>query len=579
MGGILAAAHGAVNNKTARNGESSAFMNSSDIYVKTPQGEEAMTQRTRVVQRSQRMVLVLVDGKTRVAELSAKIGDSRLVETALKELEAGGFIALSGESPKEAPRPVNRPAMATPSQLSQFSTFGPKPGQAAVSSSAETVMPSNFSTFGRPLPPRPGAAPAEPGPGRQLETGREPDERQPTRRVLPIGRIIGASLGLGILAVAGAALFYPYGNHRPELEASLSRQLGVPVRIGEVTPRFLPAPALELSRVHLGQEGEGQLDSVLLPGLWSHVRGKAPDRSEVIRIQGGRLSVEALSRWLMRPDASGPLKVGVRQLELLVAGSPLGALSGEIQRGTDGRLQLASLQSDDRGLRLELKPRGQDLEVQLEASAWKPVNSFPLTFSHAMAQGVLQGASVLLDSVDLRFLDGRYEGDLRIDWGATPGVAGNGSLYHLNSAGLAALWGGHASISGGLSGSLRFRAGGRDPEQLMASLEAEGDWRIERGEMRGVDLANAIRLGRGQVARGGSTRFERLSTHARLSPTGLQLSHLLLEAGLMQARGQVEVDPAGAFQGRLGVDLSRSGSTATTVQLNGRLPVLEAFVQ
>lgn len=579
MGGILAADRGAVNNKTARNGESSAFMNSSDIYVKTLQGEEAMTQRTRVVQRSQRMVLVLVDGKTRVAELSAKIGDARLVETALKELEAGGFIALSGESQKEAPQPDNRPAMVTPSQLSQFSTFGPKPARATVSPSAETVMPSNFSTFGRPLPPRAGTAPAEPGAGRQHKADREAEERPPARRVLPIGRIIGAFLGLGILAVAGGALFYPYGNHRPELEASLSRQLGVPVRVDEVAPRFLPAPALELSRVRLGQEGEGQFDSVLLPGLWTHVRGKGLERNEVIRIQGGRLSVEALSRWLMQPDTSGPLKVGVRQLELQVAGSPLGALSGEILRGTDGRLQLASFHTDDRGLRLELKPRGQDLEVQLEASAWRPWPGFPLTFSHAMAQGVLQGASVRLEAVDLRFLDGRYEGDLRIDWGATPGVAGSGSLHHLNSAGLAALWGRHASISGGLSGNLRFRAEGRDPEQLMASLEAEGDWRIERGEIRGVDLANAIRLGRGQVARGGSTRFERLSAHLRLSPTGLQLSHLLLEAGLMQAQGQVEVDGAGLFQGRLGVDLSRSGSAARTVLLNGRLPVLEASVQ
>ena len=579
MARILAAGPGAVNNKTVKNGESSAFMNSSDIYVKTLQGEEAMTQRTRVVQRSQRMVLVLVDGKTRVAELSAKIGDSRLVETALKELEAGGFIALSGESPKEAPKPASRPPMATPSQLSQFSTFGPKPVRPAVSSSAETVMPSNFSTFGRPMPPRPGpAAPAEPGAGRR-EAVPEPEEDKPVRRSLPMLRIIGGALVLGVLAVAGAALFYPYGNHQPALEASLSRQLGVPVRVGEVAPRFLPAPALELSRVRLGRDGEGQVDSVLLPGLWTHVRGREPDRTEVIHIQGGRLPVEALSRWLMRPDASGPLKVGVRHLELLVAGSSLGALSGEIQRGTDGRLQLASLQTDDRGLRLELKPRGRELEVQLEASSWKPLPGFPVSFSHAMAQGVLQNASLRLESVDLRFLDGRYEGDLLIDWGTAPGVAGSGSLHHLNAAGLAALWGAQASISGGLSGSLRFRAGGSDPGQLMASLEAEGDWRIERGEMRGVDLANAIRLGRGQISRGGSTRFERLSTHLRLSPAGVQFGNLLLEAGMMQARGQVEVDSAGVFQGRLGVDLSRSSGAATTVQLNGRLPGLEATVQ
>ena len=68
-------------------------MDSNLIYLKTSSGEEAMHQRTRVMQRNLRMVLILVDGKSTVADLVMKIGNQALTESALAELEAGGFIA------------------------------------------------------------------------------------------------------------------------------------------------------------------------------------------------------------------------------------------------------------------------------------------------------------------------------------------------------------------------------------------------------------------------------------------------------------------------------------------------------
>ena len=39
------------------------------IYAKTLSGEEAMHKRTRVMQRNVRMVLILVDGQSTVADL------------------------------------------------------------------------------------------------------------------------------------------------------------------------------------------------------------------------------------------------------------------------------------------------------------------------------------------------------------------------------------------------------------------------------------------------------------------------------------------------------------------------------
>ncbi len=126
------------------------------IYAKTPTGDEAVRQSTRVVQRNLRMVLVLVDGKVSVAELSAKIGNPRLVESALRELEEGGYIAPTieavsvwEESRKNA---QNESPQAVASAMSEFSTFGPKSLSGAASRSGQSAA-SNFSSFGKPILP------------------------------------------------------------------------------------------------------------------------------------------------------------------------------------------------------------------------------------------------------------------------------------------------------------------------------------------------------------------------------------------------------------------------------------------
>jgi hypothetical protein len=128
-----------------------------------------------------------------------------------------------------------------------------------------------------------------------------------------------------------------------------------------------------------------------------------------------------------------------------------------------------------------------------------------------------------------------------------------------------------------LSGTLRFQAEGGTPGELSRRLTASGDWRLERGEIQAVDLVEAMRRGRGQPVRGGSTRFERLSSHASLSPSGVQLTDLQLDAGLLRATGRIDAAANGEVHGRLAVTLARGPmSTSGTVQIQGRLPTLEA---
>ena len=68
-------------------------MDKKTVFVKTKEGDEAMRQRTRLVQRNLRNILIMVDGHASVADLCRRFGDENAAQAALAELLAGGFIA------------------------------------------------------------------------------------------------------------------------------------------------------------------------------------------------------------------------------------------------------------------------------------------------------------------------------------------------------------------------------------------------------------------------------------------------------------------------------------------------------
>src|SRR5574343_884591 len=130
------------------------------VYAITPTGDEAVRQSTRVVQRNLRMVLVQVDGKMSVAELSEKIGNPRLVQNALRELEEGGFIAPTieavsvWEESKKAAQESIPPSTPPKTPPSGFSTFQPRTPIVAPASVLPQARPaSQFSSFGKPILP------------------------------------------------------------------------------------------------------------------------------------------------------------------------------------------------------------------------------------------------------------------------------------------------------------------------------------------------------------------------------------------------------------------------------------------
>ncbi|MDR0672233.1 MAG: AsmA-like C-terminal region-containing protein [Zoogloeaceae bacterium] len=385
------------------------------IYRKTAAGEEAIVQRARVEERQQRMILVLIDGKASVQELSEKIGDLQTTEEAIASLEKSGLIVFDrlAEDPPPPDAPPHRP-----SPLSHFSTFGEKSEgvrtarEASVSpspvlparpnvvspqptplSSAQTILSEAHVP---PPPARPAPIPPPPPPIVIRSTALSPKDRKgapafkaetlvlptpipdpdpdpepgpatlrkPLRETHPrayVGicwslTVLGV-IALCVILAAAAILFYPYDRKRPDLEARLARVLGIPVGIGRISPNFSNW-RLELRQVRFGEtRQDGEMESVHLPGLFSWLFFETSGSSgEPVELISGSLEAAALIGWLGKAPEGAPDWLRFDRMTLKLGGNPLAIFDGELRRDAEGRLLKATLKSAEPFCQLEFLP-------------------------------------------------------------------------------------------------------------------------------------------------------------------------------------------------------------------------------
>lgn len=578
-----------------------------------------MRQRTRVVQRNMRMVLILVDGKASVADLCAKTSNSQLTESALRDLELGGFIqpvmaqdsiweqskqvaqeiraAARGQASLSSPPRKRESVRAEPAFIpspppvfdevvdSSFSSFSiepvPRPGR----------TPTNkISMFGvqSVLPTAPQAEAGRPGlldrlkamlfskePRRDDALSIKPVRRGGRRRAIswPLALVFGV-LGLGVLVFLAAILF-PYGRYLPEVEAMLTQASGQPAKIGEMRVAFYPKPGLFLDNVRLGNHEGGQEMRIsemrLLPVLGTMTAPRKVFRE--MALIGVTLPAEALVSLpgVFDGAAQSTAKVGVLHVTLDKAdisfrGLTLAGMSGEARLAPDGRFDSLVLNSASRSLHLEVKPAAAGVDVELEASGWRPSEASPFVIDSGNIKGNLNGAALALGKIDLRVFDGLVQGAAVLRADQQPSLTGDISFQRISARRFGEAMGIGPQFEGETTGSMKFSATADAWASIFSGLRAEGNFTVNRGVLGGIDLAEAVRRASSAPTRGGSTRFESLSGRLELAPGNYRFSALALNSGLMQSTGHVAV----------GANLQVSGSME--VQMRGtvnqlRLPV------
>lgn len=547
------------------------------IYATTPTGDEAVRQSTRVVQRNLRMVLVQVDGNLTVADLAAKIGNLRLVENALKELEEGGFVAPTLKAASIWQDSKLQPKREQISALSQFSTFGPK--SVLPSSAAEQNGGNNFSTFGKPVLPTSRKAVSTPTsvmPDSPPESAHDDSERKGS--ALKWGL---AGLAAVIALLLGAMLFYPYNNFKPAIESAMGRLFQAPVKIAQVSLAFTPMPQLKLENIRIGETEDSRIESVLVASPQS-LLGDGTHRIASVDVIGAVLPANRVVAFLASPSATAASEAVFRRIrinrsQVTVRDLALRDIFGEILFKADGAVEKASFQAVDRSIRLEAMPTPQGIVLNIEGLGWKP-GGIPISFDSMQAKGLLQKDKLLIQNLDTTFLGGVLKGNWLLDWSTGLVMAGDATLTRLDCRKVSAAFVPTLKLEGDLGGTLRLRAGGNDWESMWISAEAMLDAEITRGMLHGVDLGESARRGAGSVVRSGATKFDRLHAAISINQGLVSGQDVRMDAGMMTATGQFTANRDRLVEGNLTVGIQTSvSSLRVPVRVSGVLPELTAY--
>ena len=127
-------------------------------------------------------------------------------------------------------------------------------------------------------------------------------------------------------------------------------------------------------------------------------------------------------------------------------------------------------------------------------------------------------------------------------------------------------------MSGDTTGKIRFSTTADSWEKIFSAIEGDGEFAIQRGNVRGIDLTEAVRRISRTPVQGGTTIFAKLSGKMRLTPASYQFSGLILNSGLMQSTGNVEVSKNLLISGKMELQIrGTANQTRVPVSISGPL--------
>jgi len=157
-------------------------------------------------------------------------------------------------------------------------------------------------------------------------------------------------------------------------------------------------------------------------------------------------------------------------------------------------------------------------------------------------------------------------------------IAGDLSFKRVNATRLGEAIGLGQQFSGETSGEVHFSTKGDAWASVFSAINAEGDFAMQRGSIRGIDLAEAARNVSRNPVQGGATPFENLSGTIKLTPSRYQFAGLVLNSGMMQSTGFVEVSSELMVSGMMELRM-RGTANQTRVPISISGPLKSPVVQ
>ncbi|MRR51044.1 MAG: hypothetical protein EG825_09040 [Rhodocyclaceae bacterium] len=575
-------------------------MNNEVVYVKTGEGEAAMHQRTRLVQRNLRMVLILVDGHSSVAELKKKMTDQSIVEPSLEELARMGLIEpLESRIEREAPVPevISEPSSGSTGWEEDLDSILPPDALDTPQIGRVEDEPEVFTAESRGV--RTGeeapAVVAPPAVGgvkgllakvrqareeRAFEKAYRDDGAEDEIRLKPVRRgggrsivtwVVGGVLAV-LLALVSIVVAYPYGRHLPQVEKALEVALGEPVKIASMGFAMAPYPHISLNQISVGSSGAATADLVRIsPSFGSLLLfSLVPKKVDVV---GVHLKVDSLGRVARWFGGSGVVlrDLSFSGLDVDVGGVSMGGYHGEVVFTPEGRMARVSLKNESESLSLEAEPRGGVFFCSLTGHHWQLPFNRGIDIEFFDGKGEIGSEGMKLTQLEAKVFDGLVAATADLSWSGDVSVSGRGEMRGLSLAKLASAISPALSANGVVNGILRVDTGSGRLNQLARSAVIRGGFEVQRGSVNRFDIVEALRSTGRIPTRGGKTSFEHLGGMIEIAGGGGRISGLQLVSGLLGATGEVRLDAGETLSGRLEAELKGTAGQRAPLAVTGTL--------
>jgi len=405
---------------------------------------------------------------------------------------------------------------------------------------------------------------------------READSQagKPVRYTKPANRTrtIGISLAVLLVIAIGLVHVVPLNNFIGGAQRIMTQRLGVPVTIANLRYALLPFPELKLERVGIGKLQEVKIESIVVSAWPMTLFRDTLDFDNVV-VNALTTDQEALAMvpgWLRPQGGAQPLRVRRIQLKsvrLAVKEFNIPTFNGDITLGPGGALQRAVL--SDSKARLEVTPRDNALQVELEGRNWQLPVGPALEFEDILANAVVEQQKATVTSITAKIGRATIKGNTRAIWGSGIRVEGDFAVTNGELAQLMANFTRNFVASGTLTANASYTLQGTTLQNLFADPRVEASFNIEKGAINNVDIIRAIQAPSRDGVRGGKTGFNSLAGTMRLANGSYHYRQLQLASGPMNASGAVDIEPNGNLSGRVYTQLG----TKTVIVARGNLVV------
>ena len=386
-------------------------------------------------------------------------------------------------------------------------------------------------------------------------------------------------MALVFLVIVGAGLIHvlPFNGQKAIFEKLASAQFSQPVTIKSLHAALMPKPHWRAEGVSVGEGGQIRIDAI---NAGSSIGGLLGSDGGINSLDLDTVTITEQGLGLLLSGKVGQVTLALPKLSAknVKFSSPLLQVpitDVSLEVAADGNWQKITAQSADKKFLVEFEASADGTQIKLDAAGYAPPlgltpeavgKAAGASLSDFRAVGKLTGSQLAVSAFSGGVFEGVVEGKANVTWADELRVAGEIETKRIGANVLMPT----LFETGILSSRGGFTMNGADSATLEKSVRLDGNFLIERGELRRVDLGKILQGG----GSSGKTAFATLVGRYFYTEGKTLTRDVKLGAAILTANGNAELSAEKKLSGKFAVEL-KSAQLTVKGNLNVSGPLSE----